>query len=125
MYLCYKLGKIFLIDIKNKYIKTPPNKFFVVKVVRRKEKRFVDLAASRGELIEVSIEAVFEPMVQGYIIFPAIIGIIQRLANSVTVTEDGTVTIDFQLKGIETAQIFSISVSMVRVPAVLNCSSVS
>ena len=50
---------------------------------------------------------------QGYIIFPAIIGIIQRLANSVTVTEDGTVTIDFQLKGIETAQIFSISVSMV------------
>ena len=125
MNLCYKLGKIFLIDIKNKYIKTPPNKIFVVKVVRRKEKRFVDLAASRGELIEVSIEAVFEPMVQGYIIFPAIIGIIQRLANSVTVTEDGTVTIDFQLKGIETAQIFSISVSMVRVPAVLNCSSVS
>jgi hypothetical protein len=33
-------------------------------VVRRKEKRFVDLAASRGELLEVSIEAVFEPMVQ-------------------------------------------------------------
>ena len=27
-------------------------------------KRYVDLAASRGELIEVSIEAVFEPMVQ-------------------------------------------------------------
>jgi len=33
------------------------------RVQRRKEKRFVDLAASRGELIEVSIEAVFEPMV--------------------------------------------------------------
>lgn len=33
----------------------------------------------RGELIEVSIEAVFEPMVQGYIIFPSIIGIIHRL----------------------------------------------
>ena len=30
------------------------------KVIRRKEKRYVDLAASRGELIEVSIEAVFE-----------------------------------------------------------------
>jgi hypothetical protein len=44
-------------------------------------------------------------MVQGYIIFPAIIGIIQRLANSITVSEDGTVTIDFQLKGIETAQV--------------------
>ncbi len=37
----------------------------------------------------------------------------QRLANSVTVGEDGTITIDFQLKGIETAQIFSISVSMI------------
>ncbi len=34
------------------------------RVQRRKEKRYVDLAASRGELIEVSIEAVFEPMVQ-------------------------------------------------------------
>jgi hypothetical protein len=44
-------------------------------------------------------------LLQGYIIFPAIIGIIQRLANSVTVTEDGTITIDFQLKGIETAQV--------------------
>ena len=82
-------------------------------MVRRKEKRYVDLAASRGDIIEVSIEAVFEPMVQGYIIFPSIIGIIQRLANSVTVSEDGTITIDFQLKGIETAQIFSICVSMV------------
>lgn len=49
----------------------------LTQVVRRKEKRYVDLAASRGELIEVSIEAVFEPMVQGYIIFPSIIGIIQ------------------------------------------------
>ena len=35
------------------------------KVQCRKEKRYTDLAASRGELIEVSIEAVFEPMVQG------------------------------------------------------------
>ena len=83
------------------------------KVIRRKEKRYVDLAASRGELIEVSIEAVFEPMVQGYIIFPSIISIIGRLANSVTVSEDGTIQIDFALKAIETAQIFSIGVSMV------------
>ena len=36
----------------------------ITKVRRRKEKRYVDLAASRGELIEVCIEAVFEPMVQ-------------------------------------------------------------
>ncbi|TRY73782.1 hypothetical protein TCAL_16897 [Tigriopus californicus] len=83
------------------------------RVLRRKEKRFVDLAASRGELIEVCIEAVFEPMVQGYIIFPSIISIIQRLANSVTVGEDGTLQIEFALKGIETAQIFSIGISMV------------
>ena len=62
-------------------------------VIRRKEKRYVDLAASRGELIEVSIEAVFEPMVQGYIIFPSIISIIQRLAESVKVLDDGTVKV--------------------------------
>ena len=62
-------------------------------MIRRKEKRYVDLAASRGELIEVSIEAVFEPMVQGYIIFPSIISIIQRLAESVKVLEDGTVKV--------------------------------
>ena len=36
-----------------------------VKVQWRKSKRYNDLAASRGELIEVCIEAVFEPMVQG------------------------------------------------------------
>ena len=116
-------------------------------VIRRKEKRYVDLAASRGELIEVSIEAVFEPMVQGYIIFPSIISIIQRLAESVKVLDDGTVKVyidkylylckyqtkrhhyhnsrpnclplffwskvDFQLKSIETAQLFSIGISMV------------
>ena len=83
------------------------------KVIRRKQKRFVDLAASRGELIEVSIEAVFEPMVQGYIIFPSIIDIIKRLSESIKVGDDGTLEIEFVLKGIETAQIFSIGVSMV------------
>ena len=44
-------------------------------------------------MIEVSIEAVFEPMVQGYIIFPSIISIIQRLAESVKVLDDGTVKV--------------------------------
>ena len=73
----------------------------------------MDLAASRGELIEVSIEAVFEPMVQGYIIFPSLIRIMKRLANSIEVGSDGTVGIHFELRGIETAQIFSITVSMV------------
>ena len=57
----------------------------------------MDLAASRGELIEVSIEAVFEPMVQGYIIFPSIISIIQRLAESVKVLDDGTVKVRIEL----------------------------
>ena len=52
-------------------------------------------------------------MVQGYIIFPSIIDIIERLANSISVNKDGTIIVDFQLKGIETAQIFSIGVSMV------------
>lgn len=85
----------------------------MTRVGRRTKKRCVDLAASRGELIEVSIEAVFEPMVQGYIIFPSLIKIMQRLANSITVGDDGTVGINFELRGIETAQIFSISVSMV------------
>ena len=64
-------------------------------MIRRKEKRYVDVAASRGELIEVSIEAVFEPMVQGYIIFPSIISIIQRLAESIKVLDDGTVKVIF------------------------------
>lgn len=83
-----------------------------VKVQRRKTKRYNDLAASRGELIEVCIEAVFEPMVQGYIIFPYIIDIITRLNSSVTWTAD-SLTIDFQLSTVETAQIFSIGCSIV------------
>ena len=38
----------------------------------------MDLAASRGELMEVSIEDVFETMIQGYIIFPSIIQLAER-----------------------------------------------
>ena len=72
----------------------------------------MDLAASRGELIEVNIEAVFEPMVQGYIIFPSIIDIIERLANSFKIDDDG-LKIDFQLKTIESAQIVSIGSSII------------
>ena len=51
------------------------------KVLRHKEKRYTDLAASRGDLIEGSIEAVFEPMVQGYIIFPSIIDIFRHVTH--------------------------------------------
>ena len=63
------------------------------KVEKRKAKRFNDLTASRGDLIEVSIEAVFEPMVQGYIIFPSIIEIMDRLSQSITFDDDGTLNI--------------------------------
>ena len=67
----------------------------------------------KGELIEVNIEAVFEPMVQGYIIFPYIIDIIGRLANSVKLDENNDLTIDFKLRSIESAQIFSIGTSII------------
>ena len=103
------------------------------KVQCRKNKRYTDLAASRGELIEVSIEAVFEPMVQGkdfckilvlifwilhpwifagYIIFPSIISIIQRLAQSIKINKNGF-EINFSLSSIESAQLVSIVTSIV------------
>ena len=53
------------------------------KVKARTQKRYADLCASRGELVEVAIEAVFEPMVQGYIIFPNLISIIERINSSI------------------------------------------
>lgn len=84
------------------------------KVIRHKEKRYVDLAASRGELIEVNIEAVFEPMVQGYIIFPSIFQIVGRLAEAVIKDpKTGDWSFEFHLTGIEGAQIFSIGTSIV------------
>ena len=48
------------------------------KVRMRRNKRCMDLAASRDELMEVSIEDVFETMIQGYIIFPSIIQLAER-----------------------------------------------
>ena len=83
------------------------------KVKKRIDKRYNDLTASRGDLIEVSIEAVFEPMVQGYIIFPQIINIIERLGQSISVDDDGTLQIRFTLEAIEVAQLVSIISSMV------------
>ena len=52
-------------------------------------------------------------MVQGYIIFPYIIDIIGRLANSVKLDENNDLTIDFKLRRIESAQIFSIGTSII------------
>ena len=45
----------------------------------RIRKRHSDLTASRGELIEVNIESAFEPIIQGYIIFPNIIDIFDKV----------------------------------------------
>ena len=85
----------------------------IEKVALRRHKRCMDLAASRGELMEVSIEDVFEPMIQGYILFPSIISILQRFGNSIRTTQDGSIALNFELKTIEIGQMFSICISMV------------
>merc|ERR1719361_2902756 len=73
----------------------------------------MDVAASRGELMEVSVEDVFEPMIQGYIILPSIISIGQRMGESVNMKQHGTITLALTLSTLELGQIFSIIVSMV------------
>ena len=49
------------------------------RVDARIRKRQSDLTASRGELIEVNVESAFEPIIQGYIIFPNIIDIAEKI----------------------------------------------
>ena len=75
----------------------------------------MDLAASRGELMEVSIEDVFEPMIQGYIIFPSMISIVQRMGDSIKPNPDdpSEITFGFKLNTVELGQMFSIVISMV------------
>lgn len=82
------------------------------RVDARIKKRRSDLTASRGELIEVNVESAFEPIIQGYIIFPNIIDIAGKLSN-MFVYEDGKVEISLQFTTVETAQLFSIGTSMV------------
>ena len=79
----------------------------------RIRKRQSDLTASRGELIEVNVESAFEPIIQGYIIFPNIIDIFEKIGNMVTIKDDGKVEISLQFTTVETAQLFSIITSMV------------
>ena len=79
----------------------------------RVRKRQSDLTASRGELIEVNIESAFEPIIQGYIIFPNIIDIFEKTANMITIKEDGKVEISLAFTTVETAQVMSIVTSMV------------
>lgn len=82
------------------------------KVKELRKRRFLDVAASRADLIETSIEATFEPLVQGYIIFPSIINITTRLMTSVTVQLNGDLNITFQLSSLEQTQLFSIVTSI-------------
>lgn len=83
------------------------------KVKMRRNKRCMDLAASRGELMEASIEDVFEPMIQGYIMFPGMISIIKRINNSVKMNPNGSISLDFTLSTLELGQIFSVTISMI------------
>ena len=89
------------------------------KVKELRRRRFLDVAASRADLIETSIEATFEPLVQGYIIFPSILDITTRLMKSVTVCnldsvncKVGQLNIEFQLSSLEQTQLFSIVTSI-------------
>ena len=81
------------------------------KVKKLRRRRYHDLSASRADLIETSIEATFEPLVQGYIVFPSFIQICERLSNAVTFDENG-MNINFQMSSIEQAQLFSIITSI-------------
>ena len=83
------------------------------RVDARIRKRHSDLTASRGELIEVNIESAFEPIIQGYIIFPNILDIFHKIGNMVTINSDGKVEIQLRFTTVETAQLFSIITSIV------------
>ena len=83
------------------------------KVKLRRHKRCMDLAASRGELMEASIEDVFEPMIQGYIMFPGMISIVKRMKESIVMNPNNTIELNFTLSTLELGQIFSVTVSMI------------
>ena len=83
------------------------------RVDARIRKRQSDLTASRGELIEVNCESAFEPIIQGYIIFPNIIDIAEKISNMVSIKDDGKVEISLAFTTVETAQLISIGTSMV------------
>ena len=83
------------------------------KVKELRKRRYLDVAASRADLIETSIEATFEPLVQGYIIFPSIINITNRLKNFYEFDKTGNLTINqFEMSSLEQVQLFSIGTSI-------------
>ena len=59
------------------------------------------------------MESAFEPIIQGYIIFPNIIDIADKMGRMVTITDGGNVQIALQFTTVETAQLLSIITSMV------------
>ena len=89
----------------------------------RRRKKHMDLSASRGEQMEVSIEDVFEPMIQGYIVFPSIISLGKRLSEGISYeptdpndkSDYGVINqklhIDIELETVEIAQMMSIITS--------------
>jgi len=83
------------------------------RVDARIRKRQSDLTASRGQLIEVNVESAFEPIIQGYIIFPNIIDIAEKVSNMVSIKSDGKVEISLAFTTVETAQLISIATSII------------
>jgi len=83
------------------------------RVDARIRKRQSDLTASRGQLIEVNVESAFEPIIQGYIIFPNIIDIAEKVGNMVSIKADGKVEISLAFTTVETAQLISIATSII------------
>ena len=77
------------------------------KVKRLKQRRYDDLTASRADLVETSIEATFEPLVQGYIIFPSIISLATRINESIAM-KDGKLNIGLEIDTLELVQLWSI-----------------
>ena len=77
------------------------------KVKRLKQRRYDDLTASRADLVETSIEATFEPLVQGYIIFPSIIQLTTAIYNSIEM-KDGHLNIGLKINTLELVQLWSI-----------------
>ena len=82
------------------------------KVKELRKRRYLDVTASRADLIETSIEATFEPLVQGYIIFPSIINITNQLRNLYKFDPTGNLTIKFEMSSLEQVQMFSIVTSI-------------
>ena len=77
------------------------------KVKRLKQRRYDDLTASRADLVETSVEATFEPLVQGYIIFPSIITLTTALYESIEM-KDGHLNIELKINTLELVQLWSI-----------------